>query len=986
MRLLEALPADSGMAFVVIQHLDPRHASHLEQLLSRGTKMPVVTITSRLPLAPNKVFVLPPDSDVVLEGEILKLVSRRQNGHIHLPIDRFFQSLAAEAPSRAIGVVLSGTGSDGTLGLSAIKQAGGFTFAEAEKSAKYFDMPGHAIASGAVDHVLTMPALAKALFRLGRHGQSAARPNRALAKNEDAASAFPEAGDDLSKIFFLLKHQLGVDFSKYKQSTLARRIARRMILHQVEKLPEYVKLLRTEPDEVEGLFSDILISVTGFFRDQQAFQTLKRKVIPRILHGKTAESEIRVWVPGCATGEEAYSIAVCFMEALGEAYPPHKLQIFATDLSETILAKARQGIYPENIASQVSPQRLRRFFAKVNGGYQINRAVRDVCTFARQNLCEDPPFSHIDLISCRNVLIYLGPELQKKCVPLFHYALNPAGYLMLGTSETIGGFADLFSLIDKQGKIYVKKLAPQRATLDFGARIFNAPPPPPARSSPPPLQEHDLQQALQRHSDQIILKHLSPGAVVVDADLQVLLFRGRTAPYLEHAPGAASLGLLQMVRAELMLDLRTAIHEAARKKRPTQKEGLLTHDHEAARVRIQVVPFRIERVDQQWLLVLFEQISHASLDVPTGDRQKRPAAPSSRAQSHALRELRDELAATRESLRAIIEEREAANEELKSANEEIQSSNEELQSTNEELETAKEELQSANEELTTVNEELGTRNNEMTIANNDLNNVLTSTSIPIIIVDNRLAIRRFTPRASEVFNLRPGDIGRKIGDLRPNLRVDNLKRLTLQVIESLSNQERDVQDVEGHWHSLRIRPYRTADNKIDGAVITLIDIDSLKRLSELEVRQKEVAEQGREQEQVGRRFAEDVLDTVQEPLAAIDADGRVQMANHPFCAAFDTSKKTVIGRSLVDLLGRHTDAPGLTRALRRAIDGKKRFENFPLTRDFPSAGRRNALLHLRRLARAGQPLVLVSLREGGTRPGSEAHRKRAARNNTAGST
>ena len=530
--LLRNLRTDTGMAFVIVQHLGPHLQSSLPILLEKTTAMPVVEVRDHLPVEPNHVYVLTPNYDVILEKRRLRLLRRPKSERLHLPIDHFLQSLATEEQDRAIGVVLSGTGSDGTLGLRAIKSNHGLTFVESEATAKYFDMPNNAIHAGCVDHVRPPKLLARDLGRIAKH------PNVKQPLSQDgAASGFPVGADALTKVFFLLKQHTSVNFAEYKHTTLRRRMARRMALEQIETLSDYVKLLRNHPEELDQLFNDLLINVTGFFRDDAAFATLQKKILPRIIKSKPQHGELRIWVPGCATGEEVYSVAIAVVEALGRGHSPMRAQIFGTDLSEQIVAKARAGIYPESMMKDVSAARRRRFFMKTaNGSYQISRSIRDMCTFARQNVCEDPPFSHIDLITCRNVLIYLGPSLQRKCIPIFHYALNSLGYLMLGASETVGGFADLFSLVDKKCKIYLKKAGGLRPALDFNSKNFSSTNLEPISLAPPVVEDGDGGD-LQKQVDRLILTRYSPSGIVADERLQVLQFRGATSRYLEHASG-----------------------------------------------------------------------------------------------------------------------------------------------------------------------------------------------------------------------------------------------------------------------------------------------------------------------------------------------------------------------------------------------------------------------------------------------------------------
>src|SRR5438132_6829152 len=701
MELLRNLPSRTGMAFVIVQHLDPHHASRLPNLLGKVTAMPVSEVTQTTTPKPNTVYVQPPNKCVIAKDGTLTVVQREER--LNVAIDHFFESLAEECGSRAIGIVLSGTGSDGTAGLRAIKAAGGLTFAQNQESAKFDAMPRSAIRAGFVDLVLTPREIAREIERVANHPYI----RRGLSDPEEIEKAAYRQADDLGRIFLSLKKQMGVDFSAYKESTLIRRIQRRMALHRIEKISQYARFLRDNKKEIEALFDDLLINVTRFFRDEALFRALKKRFLPTLLKNKSKDRqpELRAWVPGCATGEEVYSLAICILETLGRGPSKMRVQIFGTDLSESVIEHARLGIYSSAIETDVSSARLKRFFVKRDGSYQIHRNVRDICTFARQNICVDPPFSRLDLISCRNVLIYLSPELHKRCIPQFHYALNSGGYLILGPAESVGLYDELFKLVDKKNKIYVKAAVttPQKfAIIPQGYGVSHLP----VRSIVGAGAQSGAD--LLKVADRIMLSAYAPAAVVIDQNMHVQPFRGRTELFLEHAPGPATFNLLQLARPTLVPDLRATIHpaiktdKAARKERAKVKLGGRNYE-----INIQAVPFKIPGSDKSWLLVIFDETTKAT------KMEKLPRALGKTMTERELLELRRELSASRESLRAIIEEQEATNEELKSANEEIESSNEELQSTNEELETAKEELQSTNEELTTLNEELSNRNLEM---------------------------------------------------------------------------------------------------------------------------------------------------------------------------------------------------------------------------------------------------------------------------------
>src|SRR6266567_2185067 len=596
-----------------------------------------------------------------------------------------------------------------------------------------------------------------------------------------------------------LKKQMGVDFSAYKESTLIRRIQRRMALHRIEKISQYARFLRDNKKEIEALFGDLLINVTRFFRDEVLFRALKKRFLPALLKNKSKDRqpELRAWVPGCATGEEVYSLAISILETLGRRPSKMRIQIFGTDLSESVIENARLGIYSSAIEKDVSPARLKRFFVKRDGAYQIHRNVRDICTFARQNIAADPPFSRLDLISCRNVLIYLSPELHKRCIPQFHYALNSGGYLILGPAESVGLYDELFKLADKKNKIYVKAAVTTPHTMDlipqlglelarFGTRSTAG-------------AGANFGGDLLKVADRIMLGAYAPAAVVIDQDMHVQQFRGRTELFLEHAPGPATFNLLQLARPTLVADLRATIKHAIKTDKPARKERarvkLKGRSHE---INIQAVPFKIPGSDKSWLLVIFDETTKGT------KLAKVPRALGKTAAQRDVAELHRELAASKESLQTTIEEREATNEDLKSAN----------------------------EELTTLNEELSNRNLEMMELTNELNNLLASIQMPIVMVDNALTVRRATPAARGAFNILPTDIGRPLSELRPNIDVPDLENILREVIETLGTRERKVTDKGGRKYSLRIRPYRTADDTIDGAVLTLVDIDGTKKSDE----------------------------------------------------------------------------------------------------------------------------------------------------------
>jgi two-component system CheB/CheR fusion protein len=978
-KLLRRLPVDTGMAFVLVQHLDPLHESALTEILSRATSMSVQEVTNNLRVEPNRVYAIPPNTCMEIRQGVLKLTPRSEQARgAQRSIDSFFESLADDRADRAIGVVLSGTASDGTLGLEAIKAEGGITFAQ-DESAKFDAMPRNAVSAGCVDFVLSPAAIADELARIAKHplvaSTDASRPRLTLesdqprsaapgGKRESAGIGTPgDAGGrsdpealGFAAVLVLLRNHCGVDFSLYKSSTIRRRIARRMVLNRQHALENYGAFLRGNAKELDALYSNVLISVTSFFRNAEAFATLKRKVFPALLSQRGREGPVRVWTLGCSTGQEAYSIAMCFAEFSEKIVDAPKLQIFATDLNEAMLEKARHGVYAKTLARDISPERLKRFFVEEEGGYRISKTLREQVVFARQNIMSDPPFSRMDLISCRNLLIYLETGLQKKIMPAFHYALKPGGFLFLGASESVGPFVELFAAADKKQKIFSKKAAP---TPSFRME------PPSGRSTPSPsgqprrpasaerspdgprgiLGEFDA----QREADRLSINQFAPPGVLINGDLQVLQFRGVTDTYLKPPVGRASFDLLKMARDWLVLPLRAAINKAKREQKPVRRENVpFRQNGETRTMHLQVIP--LKNVKERCYLILFEgeknQAPTLELESPTaskgGKEKSRPAA--QKATLRRVTELERELAETREYLQSIQERFEVSTEELQVSSEEGQSANEELQSINEELETSKEELESTNEELTTVNEEMTNRNAELNGLNNDLTNLHVSINTAILVLGRDLTIRRFTAPAQTIFNLLPGDVGRPISGIRHNLDCRDLETFVREVIDATAVREREVRSVDGHWYSLRARPYITRENKIDGAVLVLVDIDALK-LAEEEVR-------------IGHDYADAILQEMP-PLLILDRELRVVKANKSFYRHFRVNPAQTEKQLVYDLGDGQWQIPKLRTLLEDILPRHSFFTDFEVVHTFPGLGRRTVLLHGRQLDSVQQIVLRV---------------------------
>jgi two-component system, chemotaxis family, CheB/CheR fusion protein len=820
------IPSHLGMAYVVVLHLDPVRESKLTEILARTTPMPVVQVQDGMRVEPDHVYVIPPNREMTIEHWVLHLREREPHRSANTTIDTFLRSLAVGHGSDAIGVILSGTASDGTLGLAAIKGEAGITFAQEPSSAKYDGMPASAIASGCVDFILSPGQIAKEIARIRHH------PYIADAVSPDG---HPMSDDnEMESIFRLLRRYTTVDFTGYKSPTIARRIQRRMALHKIDKLSDYGALVHREPAEVTALYHDLLINVTSFFRNPEAFAALRQVAYPAILQARTSASgPVRIWVAGCSTGEETYSHAMSLVEFLAQGRAEIPIQVFGTDLSERAIQTARAGVYKENIEADITPARLRRFFYKEDGGYQIRKAIRDLCIFSTQNVFNDPPFSRMDLVSCRNVMIYLGQSLQKRVIPIFHYALNPTGFLMLGSTEgLLGGGSELFEMADKKHKIFRKRLVSSPVSFGFSVEKQEQPSGgPPAMAPPKSQQTIKIPNELQREADRLLLARYVPPAVLINEHLEILQTRGRTASFLELPSGKASLNLLKMARPGLLFELQGAIDEARKQGFEARRQNVRVEDEQIKTVAIRVIPFKVPTQTQYSFLIVFESETVVDGSATTG---LSPIPAAEVILEQALRgehsplglqivQLRQELAATREYLQSIIESQEGTNEELQSANEEIQSGNEELQSTNEELQTSKEELESANEELHTVNEEMQHRNELLTQLNNDLTNLLYSVSLPIVMVGADLSVRRFTPQAAATLGLTSSDIGRPMPRLRLKLDMGSLEQNMLDVIQQVQSQQLHVQDNEGKWCVLRIVPYRTMDNRIDGVVLSVMN-------------------------------------------------------------------------------------------------------------------------------------------------------------------
>jgi PAS domain S-box-containing protein len=800
--------ADCGMAFVIIQHLDPRHASALPELIEHVASLPVQQAKNHMKVKPNQIYVIPPGEELLLMQTTLYLLEPVPAPALRLPVDIFLRSLAEDRSEGAIGVILSGMGSDGMLGLKAIKEKGGLGLAQDPVDAKFNGMPQSVIDAGLADIVAPAAALPSKI--------TAYLTRRLHIEPAQRASA-PAALSALEKIIILLRDRSGSDFSGYKTATLYRRIERRTALHQLDDIGAYVGYLRTNLQELDLLFKELLIGVTSFFRDPTVWDVLRDNALPTLLVRYTGGGTLRAWVPACSSGEEAYSLAIIFKEALDKLNPKYRfsLQIYATDIDADAIDKARRGIYSANITADVSQERLARFFVREAGGYRIDKEIRNMLIFAQQNILSDPPFTQIDLLCCRNLLIYFGSALQKKLMPLFHYALKQGGVLVLGTSESVGNMTDLFNPLDAKSHIFLRvDQKPTMSQLEFtgpsAAKLMAA-----SAEGENPNRHANL----EHFTDQFIQQHFAPPAVLVNGDGDILYISGRTGKYLEPAAGKVNINIHAMARDGLREALIGMIRKALIQTQPIRLQGIRIGTHEdSLRVDVVVQGLTHPEALQGRVLIVFYDVPP-----PPPEAKRRSKTTSSLA-------LETELRQAREALRLAREEMQVSIEEYQSANEELQSTNEELQSANEELTTSKEELQSLNEELHSVNAELLSKVDELTGVRNDMANLLNSTQIATIFLDNELRLRRFTQHATALFKLILGDVGRPLSDIVNELDYPELMNNAQEVLSTLVFREVQAKTYDGRWFRVRIMPYRTMDNLIDGVVITFIDITEIKQL------------------------------------------------------------------------------------------------------------------------------------------------------------
>lgn len=899
-QVLENLDPNTGMTFVLVMHLAPDQKSFLSEILERETRMPVSPAENGERPEPNRIYVVLPNQLLTLQNGFFKIEPRPEGDRFPKTIDRFFYSLASDQKNHAIGVVLSGADGDGALGLKAIKAEGGIALVQSPESATHTGMPRSSIAADHVDLVIRPAEIA---FELARLGKQFARPAiRLLDKGE--ISAADEAS--YQKILQLLKSMSGLDLRQYKQETIQRRLARRMLLLRMDELAEYLHFLQLRPDELKALQEDVLINVTRFFRDSAIWDSLRTNVLPQLLQERPPERQIRIWSAGCSTGEEAYSLAISILEYLSQNGIDSPVQVFGTDASERSIETARTAVYPETITSDISPERLRKYFVKVDRGYQVSKRVRDCCIFARQNLANDPPFSHIDILSCRNVMIYFNAHLQRQVMLTFHYALEPGGFILLGTSEGLRDYGDVFRPVDRRNKVYAKTGSAQPGQFEtarhFSVITGTAVTPRVALAEAESSVWPELE--LQRAADRIVLARFGPPGLVVDHRMNVLQSRGQIAPFLEITPGAVNWSLLRVVKEVLVAEVRTTLQRAMQENVPASTIARFSDEQTGEQaVQIDVLPITSASSRPRCYLILFQPLPREEAQ-RTAERIALPQLAEDE-KDRMIAHLRQDLTTTRFHLQSLIEERDAHNQELVSANEEIQSANEELQSTNEELETTKEELQSANEELQTVNDELHQRNDVLTQTTNDLSNLLNSVNIPLLMLTSDLHIRQFTPPMQKLLSVRPTDIGRSINEIRLQLSIEDLEPILNDVLETLGTREVEVQDKAGRWYVLRVRPYRTADNKIEGLVVVLFDIDLMRKS------QQALTD--------ARDYANAVIESVPIPIVVLNPDCTIRTENSAFRKVADAKAGTLSARTFPDLVTGLWGVSGLDEKLNEAF-------------------------------------------------------------------
>lgn len=933
-RFFRNMTESNGMAFIVVTHLDPDHVSIMPELIQKSTKMKLFQAEDGMIVEPNHVYVAPANRDLAILHGTIQLIEPIEAHGFRLPIDFFFKSLSSDLGEKAICIILSGMASDGTAGLKAVKSELGMVMVQDPKSAKFDGMPTSAIKTGLADYILPPEEMPDQLIKYTSPKVKDVLLDRAITDGK-----IPDA---FQKIFILLRTHTSHDFSLYKQNTIYRRVERRMNISQLDNLPSYIRLLQENPVEIENLFKELLVGVTNFFRDPESFEKLK-KILSELVKSKPDNGQIRIWVPGCSTGEEAYSVAIILRECMDEAKKYFNVQIFATDIDSNAIEKARIGSF-SGIESDVGKERLNRFFTSEGIFFHIRKEIREMLVFAQQSVIKDPPFTKLDLISCRNLLIYFNPELQKKLFPLFHYSLLPKGILFLGSSETIGGFVDLFSMVDRKWKIYNRRDSIYSAQPFIEFPVLQSI----GRTNEAIMEKNEVKN-ITRLAEKIILQNYSPNCVIITENGEIVYIHGRTGKYLELTHGEAKMNIFEMAREGLKQELPALIRKVLSSKKSLTAEGIKVKSNGSAQlINFTVKPIKEPKEMLGSLLIIFEEV------IPQKKVSTSKKIHYEKKSEKIIKELERELKSAKENLRSTIEELETSNEELKSTNEEMQSTNEEMQSSNEELRTSKEELQSLNEELITVNTELQNKNDELSVINNDMKNLMESIDIPTIFLDNNLLIKRFTFHATKVVNLISSDIGRPIIHIATNLKYEKFIMDAKEVLSTHVYKEIELQTNDGLWYQMRIIPYLTTNNVIDGVVITFSDINKLKTsYEEINKLNQDIL--------LARDYADNIIDTVRESLLILDKDLKVLSANRSFYKTFNTVSERTVGKYIYELDDKNWEIPQLRELLEKIIPQRNIFEDYEVEYNFEKSSGKKLLLNARQIFHGEKETKLILL-------------------------